>query len=45
MPVVVFYYSDGVSEGEYSNVLDTEGKAIEGERPSYHNLSYLTGTL
>lgn len=31
MPAIVFYYRDGVSEGEYTDVLKTEGQAIEGE--------------
>lgn len=30
MPAIVFYYRDGVSDGEYADVLGVEGKAIEG---------------
>ncbi|EIM90203.1 Piwi-domain-containing protein [Stereum hirsutum FP-91666 SS1] len=29
MPAIVFYYRDGVSDGEYADVLGVEGKAIE----------------
>lgn len=30
MPGIVFYYRDGVSEGEYDKVRVDEGAAIEG---------------
>lgn len=31
MPSILFYYRDGVSEGEYQTVLEQEGSAIEGD--------------
>ena len=34
MPSIIFYYRDGVSEGEFNNVRDIEGNAIEGKAVS-----------
>lgn len=31
LPTNIFYYRDGVSEGEYDNVLATEARAIQGK--------------
>lgn len=32
LPTNIFYYRDGVSEGEYDNVLAIEARAIQGKK-------------